>query len=84
MIAHCLGDDRFPGIAASPVIIPTEAPCQAAASDCCGEYRNRDLGSRKKQVLARGRFPLCLPIEETFRARTGISIKEIQEVIPRF
>ena len=31
-----------------------------------------------------GSFPLCLPIKETFKSDYGLSLKEIQNVVPTF
>ncbi|MGG0888132.1 hypothetical protein [Brevibacillus parabrevis] len=38
----------------------------------------------KKLYSPRGRFPLCLPIKENFRAKNGLPLKEVQEVIRTF
>lgn len=38
----------------------------------------------KRLYRPKGRFPICLPITETFRSRVGLSKKEVQEIIPHF
>jgi hypothetical protein len=31
-----------------------------------------------------GKFPLCLPIETPFRSEYGLSLREVQKIVPRF
>jgi hypothetical protein len=38
----------------------------------------------KKKYSPSGNFPICLPIKETYKSEYGLSLKEIQLVVPNY
>lgn len=68
----------FP-INAKMLIYVTEYQAIVAVNQVTGTW---DEG--KRLYKPRGRFPICLPIKETFRSKVGLSKKEVQQIIPRF
>lgn len=43
-----------------------------------------DWDEGKERYSPSGSFPICLPVETPFRAEYGLTIREIQRIVPTF